>query len=325
MEERVQPRSSYDKISSMSHAAKTLTHRAWRHRHLAGLVCLIILLVWGSVWSFAAFQMGRILDHMIEQAAAKGLTFTYEKRYTNGTPFAVHAHLDPLTITMQNGNSLRADESVFYLDLWDWSAVSAKLRNGIDGKVMDQPFKAGIIKFGFEFPIEEPRNHTDTGLSLWLQPIGLDFEKEPPFALGNRMEEGFFRFRVMGPVPDFLDAKSLMAWNEASGLIEFDRFYLNWGPLTVTANGAISFDSKLRPEGAFSGRISGLDEAVGVLAAQGTMKDKQFALLRSALDVLSRPSSLTGSSDPIVPITLQGGSIYLGPVKLMDLPMINWQ
>ncbi len=308
----------------MSRAAKIFTHRALRRHHLFGLIVLIMALVWSLVWGITAYHTGQMLDLLIANAAQDGAKISFEKRFTGGTPWAVHAHLEPFTLRMKNGNEIKAKEAVFYINLWNWKVVSGKLHKGIDVKLMGKTIKAGIIKFGFEKPKRIPTDYTETGLSFWLQPLGVTFEETPPFALGNSWEEGFFRVRIMGPVPNFMNQRAIAAWNEASGVLEFDRFFVNWGPLKVTANGTLGLDSKLQPEGAFSGRITGLDEAIGAIAAQKNMKDRKLSLLRSALNVLARPSSLTGKSASIVPISVQSGQVFLGPVKLLEFPTIDW-
>ena len=308
----------------MSRAAKIFTHRALRRHHLLGLTALCVILAWSLVWGWTAYHTGKILDSLIAEIAQDGGKISFEKRFTGGTPWAIHAHLEPFTLHMKNGNEIKAEEAVFYINLWNWKAVSGKLHKDVNVKLMGKTIKAGMIKFGFEKPERIPTDYTETGLSFWLQPLGVTFEETPPFALGNSWEEGFFRVRVMGPVPNFMNKRAIAAWNEASGVLEFDRFFINWGPLKVTANGTLGLDTKLQPEGAFSGRVSGLDEAIGALAAQKNMTGSKLTLLRSALNVLSRPSSLTGKSAPIIPVSVQSGQFFLGPVKLLELPPISW-
>lgn len=308
----------------MSHAAHVLTHRALRRRHFVGLVIVATLLVWGAVWSFAAMQFNHAITRTIKDMKARGLTLTFEDRDTGGNPFTVDVVMRGFSLDAASGPKIKADRATFYMNLWDWAAVSVKLRDNVQGVFAGVPFEAGILKFGFAYPERAPLNHRETGLSLWVQPFALKLNTEKPLAFGNTITEGLFSVSIKGPVPDFANKESVAAWNDASGVFEFDRFYLHWGPINLHANGTVGLNANLQPEGAFSGRIEGLDQAVDALARQGAITKRQEALVRSSIDVLSRPSGLTGNSAPVVPVSLQGGGLYLGPVRLMKLPEINW-
>lgn len=308
----------------MSFAAKVLTHRKLRRRHLVGLALLCLLVLWGLVWMAAALRLNKTLDRYIEAAKANGTVIEYATRYTNGSPFAIHTHLDGLSVTAKSGASVRAGESVFYMNLWNWSDISAKLRKGIDGTVLSTPFTASGLKFGVNLSKKAPLDYSETGLSLWVHAFVLTFKPEKPIPFGNTLEEGMVNLRIMGSVPDFSDKDSLKVWNEASGVIEFDRLYLRWGPMIATGSGTVGLDPSLQPEGAFSSRVEGLDVVIGNLVDKGMIDKRQESLLFSSLHVLSRPSGMTGNSAPIVPISVQSSGLFLGPVKLLTLPTIDW-
>jgi hypothetical protein len=308
----------------MSFAAKVLSNRRLRHRHLIGLAFLLLIVVWVFAWILAALHASRSLDRWIDAAKANGTEISYESRYTNGSPFAIHAHLDGLSVTTKNGAGLRAGESVFYINIWNWSDVSVKLRKGIEGRLLSTPFTATGLKFGFTIPKTKPSDHMEIGLSFWVHSFGLAFKPEKPIPFGNMIEEGMINARIMGPIPNFSDKDSLKVWNDLSGVIEFDRLYLRWGPMIVTGNGTLGLDPMLQPEGAFSSRVEGIDAAIANLVANGAIDKRQESLLHSSLHVLSRPSGMTGSSAPIVPFSVQNGGLFLGPVRLLTLSTISW-
>ncbi len=308
----------------MSFAAKVLSHRSFRRRHLVGLAFLLLIAVWALVWILTALHTSRALDRWLEAAKTSGTEISYSKRYTNGSPFSIHAHLDGLSVTTKNGAVVRAGESVLYVSLWNWSEISAKLRKGVEGTLLSTPFTAAGFKFGFTVPQSKPSDYTETGLSFWLHGFGLVFKPEKPIPFGNVIEESMVNARIMGPVPNFTDKDSLKTWNDLSGVIEFDRLYLRWGPMIVTGSGTLGLDPMLQPEGAFSSRVEGIDIAIANLVAKGTIDKRQESLLHSSLHVLSRPSGMTGSSAPIVPFSVQNGGLFLGPVRLLTLPMIVW-
>jgi hypothetical protein len=225
--------------------------------------------------------------------------------------------LEPLHIKLENGNEINAEESVFYLKLWQQNGVSGKLRDGITGRLMGHDLTAGIVRFSAAQAPDE--------LHLWLNPLGVTFTEETPFALGNQMDEANFRFRIIGPTPNFTKTDSLQNWRDGGGMIEFDEFELNWGPLYVAARGNLALDENLQPQGAFAGRVQGLDETIGILATRDQIDNSQLSLLRATMDVLARPASMMGSSSSmILPVALHSNQLYFGPVKLLELPLIKW-
>lgn len=309
----------------MSFAARVLCHRTLRPRHRIGLLVLVVLLLWGGVWAFAAIQLNKEVDHWVKASKTNGIEFSFDNRSTDGTPLTVHVHLGNFHVKMpRGGHEIRAGEAVLYLSLWNWKTVSTKLRNTIQGTIAALPFTADTMKIGFEQPENPPINDMETGFSVWAQTLGLTFKPEQDLPLGNRLDQLSFDLRVMGVPPDFTNTASIRNWNNNSGVIEFDQLDLLWGPLAVSAKGTVGLNSKLQPEGAFSGKVEGLEDTIDELVSAGTIKDNQEALLRSSIGVLARPSSIMEGSAPIVPVSLQDGGLYLGPVRVMTIPNIDW-
>ncbi|MGE4352218.1 MAG: DUF2125 domain-containing protein [Bdellovibrionales bacterium] len=308
----------------MSFAARALTHRSLRRRHKAGLALLVLLLVWGGLWGMAAYRLNKALDGWVASAQTEGLALSFSDRSTDGTPFTVHLHLKNFSIAFPNADHAKAGEAVLYMNLWDQSALSTKLKEKINGQIAGVPFTAEAFKIAFAKPENRPIDEMDPGFFLKTQTLGLSFQTEKDLALGNRMEKLSFDLRVMGPAPDFTDPVAVRTWNDASGVLEFDSLELNWGPLTLSAKGTVGLSNDLQPEGAFSGKVEGLDETVAQLVLAGTIQSKQESLLRSSISILAHPSGVMGSSEPILPISVQGGGLYLGPVRIMSVPKLEW-
>lgn len=309
----------------MSFASRVLTHRTIRRRHLLGLALLSLLILWGAAWITAAFHLNKAVDRWVNASKINGINFTFSDRSTDGTPFTVHVHLDDFFVKLPSGShEVRAGEAVLYADLWDWYAVSTKLRNTIDGTIAGLPFSADVLKIGFAKPENLPMNGMETGFSVFVQSLGLTFKPQDELPLGNRLEQLSFDLRVMGTPPDFTKTEAVRAWNDAGGVLEFDQLDLLWGPLGLSAKGTVGLNSKLQPEGAFSGKVEGLDDAVNVLVSKDIIEQRQEALLRSSISILARPSSVMGGSAPIIPISVQNGGLFLGPVRVMTIPQLDW-
>ncbi|MCH9012285.1 MAG: DUF2125 domain-containing protein, partial [Proteobacteria bacterium] len=91
------------------------------------------------------------------------------------------------------------------------------------------------------------------------------------------------------------------------------------GPLDLRAEGTAALDQRLRPQGAFTARIRGLPDALDAFAARGLIEPGvAFALKLTAL-ALAKQRDETGKAVVELPITLQDGLFYLGPVALFRL------
>lgn len=311
----------------MSHAAQILTHRRYRRRHLIVFGGLLLMGLWGAAWGMTAYRLSDIVEELSQTPPAneaQGATFHFADRYIDGTPLTVHIHLKNPSLQHPNGHKLQAGEAVIYLPLWNWHAVSAKLRDGITGQWGANAFAFEALKLGFEKPEETAIGHQETGISVWVSALGVTPRRDRPFALGEKIDELSFDLRVMGPPPDFTRTQAVRDWNEGSGVFEVDRLTLRWGPLFVAAKGTLALSPDLQPEGAFSGRVEGLTETIDLFRMNDLLPESREKLLRASLNVLSRPSGVTGGSAPILPISVQEGGLFLGPVRMLDIPPLVW-
>jgi hypothetical protein len=131
--------------------------------------------------------------------------------------------------------------------------------------------------------------------------------------------------RIMGPVPDPRRRESVAAWNADSGVIEFDSFFLQWGPLVFSSKGTLGLDDDLQPEGVFSGQIGNHEQVLKTLMDANYIPKHDAPMLNSALNLFSKRSKLGGKPSIDVPITVQLGGLFLGPVHIFEFPGIAWE
>ena len=129
----------------------------------------------------------------------------------------------------------------------------------------------------------------------------------------------------MGPVPDPRVKSSVAAWNTGGGIAEFDSFFLQWGALIFGAKGTLGLDDDLQPEGVFSSQIGNHEEVLKTLMAADYIPKRDAPMLNSALNLFSKKSSIGGKSGIEVPITVQLGGLFLGPVRVFEFPEIEWE
>ncbi len=150
-----------------------------------------------------------------------------------------------------------------------------------------------------------------------MRGIALPEGVSSPF--GSRVARLAFEAALIGLIPKGEPAAALAVWRDAGGLVEVRDLALTWGPLDVNASGTATLDPRLRPQGAFTARVRGLPEVLDALVEGNVIKPGMaFALKLTALTLASGNNS-DGRAVVELPITLQDGLFYLGPVALFRL------
>ncbi|RME62131.1 MAG: DUF2125 domain-containing protein [Alphaproteobacteria bacterium] len=126
---------------------------------------------------------------------------------------------------------------------------------------------------------------------------------------------------VVGIDGDSLPARTpavLARWREAGGTLAVKLLAIDWGPLSIEAEGDMALDEALRPIGAFVARGTGFNAALDELAADGDVAADAAQLARLALNAKAAQND-DGKTRLEVPVSLQDGYAYLGPVPLVPI------
>ena len=95
-----------------------------------------------------------------------------------------------------------------------------------------------------------------------------------------------------------------------------------WGALDLRANGTMALDADMRPLGALTADIRGYEEALEAMAEAGMLRRNILPASRVALNLLAKTDESDGRKVLTVPLTAQDGALFLGPIKLSDLPAV---
>jgi hypothetical protein len=120
-----------------------------------------------------------------------------------------------------------------------------------------------------------------------------------------------------GPVRD-----RLALWRDAGGTLDVLSLKVDWPPLAIEADGTVALDEAFRPMGAFSSEISGYGELLDALVELGTVSRGEASVAGTVLDVMARRDEATGERRLKVPVTIQNGTLFIGPVPLMPVPPV---
>jgi hypothetical protein len=182
----------------------------------------------------------------------------------------------------------------------------------------------GVVEFAATRPIAPPRDYREPGLTVSgsAQQIRLPEEVKAP--LGKVLERLSVAGSVMGQLPVPVGRESLAAWRDAGGIVELRNLGLAWGAVAAEAGGTLALDRQLQPQGALTGKIVGFVQAIDAMVATGQLRPNAANLAKAAMGLLARKETPDGPPVLTTPITIQDRTLFLGPVKLVQMPMIDW-
>ncbi len=124
---------------------------------------------------------------------------------------------------------------------------------------------------------------------------------------------------LRGDTAPNLSRSGLEAWRDGSGTLEISQFDIIISGMDVKADGSVTLDQELKPLGALSTRIA-VPQAASEVVSRFINLDKQAQdTLNSSLVLLQTFSG--GDSIPLS-LTAQNGHLWLGPLRLTELPPI---
>ncbi len=206
-----------------------------------------------------------------------------------------------------------------------WKLSRVALTDAAVGRTPNYVFRAAKLNVAVERPDMPPQNHKQVGLTLTASGENITLPAEAASPFGLTMPLLTVALRVMDDVPDFRKKESVAAWNRDMGVVEFDDLQMEWGPLALKAKGTVGFDDDLQPEGAFASVIGGPEAVLKALGEHGFIAAGQQEMLSSSLSLFAKPANVTATKSGIeVPIAVQLGGFFLGPVKIFNFPEIRW-
>ncbi len=170
----------------------------------------------------------------------------------------------------------------------------------------------------------EPAHQSATfDFALAAKSIELPTEAKAP--LGNFISSVECEASLMGVMPPGPAREAAKAWRDDGGTVEVHRLHLEWGPLVIEAGGTLALDANLQPIGALSAIVRGFAETVDALVAGGVVQQNDATTAKQVLGLLAKAPKKGGPPEITVPVTLQNGWIYVGPVSLARISQIHWE
>lgn len=141
----------------------------------------------------------------------------------------------------------------------------------------------------------------------------------PPMpGLGNKIAKLDLTTDIDGAWPAGPPAAMLAGWRDGGGKIEIRRLGLDWAPLQLEGSGTIRLDRQLRPQGAGTVLVRGLEEVVNSLQQAGVLKPADAGLVRLILGMVTRKDGQVAGAASLK-VTADNGRLAVGGVTLGQL------
>lgn len=144
--------------------------------------------------------------------------------------------------------------------------------------------------------------------------------KDSPYGQMIQHFEGVFEMRGKG-IEGSLSRASLAHWRDNGGTVEVTDMAVRWGDLDATMTGSVTLDQQFRPLGAFAAEVQGIDPLINHFTQLGVMAPEEADAVRSTFDALIAADT-KNDGRLSVPLTMQAGRLFLGPMPIAELPPI---
>lgn len=166
--------------------------------------------------------------------------------------------------------------------------------------------------------------HQSATFELAASGKGVNLPTQLDAPLGRFINAVELQASLMGVLPEGDLTEAAKAWRDDGGTIEIHRLHLEWGPLVLEAGGTLALDGALQPIAGLSAIVRGYAETIDALVANGVVQHNDGETAKQVLGLLAKAPKGGGPPELTVPLTLQNGWIYVGPVALTRVSQISW-
>jgi Uncharacterized protein conserved in bacteria (DUF2125) len=182
----------------------------------------------------------------------------------------------------------------------------------------------GQLAVDGRYPFPPPADPSGSSLDLIASLARLQLPAGVQAPLGRDIYSTRLVAQVMGPLPDGAPRQALQGWSAAGGDLELREIELMWGGLWLKGDATLAFDRALQPLFAGSFAVANPGQVLDKLVAAGLLAPGagQAAKIMFAALAVAPPEG--GQPQVRLPLTIQDGYLYMGPVKLAALRPLDW-
>lgn len=123
------------------------------------------------------------------------------------------------------------------------------------------------------------------------------------------------------PLPADYSRDALSSWQAAEGQMTISDAQVRLGPLRGGADGELGLDRDLRPRGEMAVRVQEPTELLALAQKRGWIDQERMPLYAMATSMFTR-NNTDGEKEAAVKVGFRDGGVWLGPVRLADLPPV---
>lgn len=325
------------------------------------LIALAAVL-WLGYWSAVLWAIEDRLDSQVARAAERGTRIDIGDASWGGLPGRAALDLDQVSATYPDGGRVAVPAASVSLSLlsplWVDASAAAPVAFGrpaggglpaidgrldaaaLDGRVRLDPDAPKItakaqwprldVTVGdAATPLSASADSAEATVTLGRDEATLEaaltravLPVPPDLPLGPTVQSFDLVMHNHGPMPrGATAAAALAAWRDAGGELEIEHMALDWPPLRLTAAGTLRLDETLRPTGTLDTSVSGFEPVLKALGDRGLLPRDQLAMMLLLLGRMAAPGP-DGRPTLRVPLAARDGALYLGPVRLRELPAL---
>ena len=222
---------------------------------------------------------------------------------------------------------LAADALILGLHLKD-GILPDRFGLTLSGAVIEDS-RLGVTKLGElavdgRFPATPPTGPSGSSLDLIAQLSRLTLPEGVEAPLGRDIYSTRLVAQIMGQLPEGSPRQALAAWSEAGGDIELRDVELLWGGLWLRGDATLAFERALQPLLAGSFAVANPGQVLDKLTAAGLLAPATAETAKVMFAALAVTPPGGGMPQVKLPLTIQDGYLYTGPIKLAALRPLDW-
>ena len=128
---------------------------------------------------------------------------------------------------------------------------------------------------------------------------------------------------IPASLPGALTHEDMTAWKQAGGELVLNNFELRKKELQIIGNGTLGLDDTLQPTGLVNARVTGHLAFLMWLQQNGYVDTRQGILATTILRGLSKTDDENNNYMDVA-LTLQNRTLFVGPLRVTEVPAIVW-
>lgn len=167
---------------------------------------------------------------------------------------------------------------------------------------------------------DDPREPLAWQLAVRGGPIAHELLGRSPY--GSELQKFAAIMEVRGSgIDSHASPETIQAWRDQGGTVEVTSLQLNWGELDLLMTGSLTLDQQFRPLGAFTAEVKGYEPIISYLHESGHIDAAEAETATMTLEAIVAADT-DGDNRLSVPITLQAGRLFVGPLPVANLPSL---